>query len=104
MARYAGSLDCLLAGEDKNGEMRRSLLTSRPCPAIQRHEAIDSQLGAHYLHAFSDNHRILSTWSLVVFSKPGSVEMTVEDPQQCLEAWVDCLDLFKNFKAILLTC
>ena len=95
---YAGSLDCLLRGEDKNGEMQTILADLKTLSSHRSQtRSIARQAGA-YLCLLGDTHRIFVDKVIGVFSKPGSVEVTIEDPQQCMEAWVDCLDLFKNWK------
>ena len=63
--------------------------------------SIARQAGA-YLCLLEDNHRIFVDKVIGVFSKPGSVEVTVEDPQQCMEAWVVVLICLK-LETILLT-
>ena len=95
---YAGSLDCLLRGEDKNGEMVTILADLKTLSSHHSStRSIARQAGA-YIALLCDVEQIHVDRVLGVFSKPGSVEITVEDPQTCLEAWVDCLDLFKNWK------
>ena len=95
---YAGSLDCLLRGEDNNGEMVTILADLKTLSSHHSStRSIARQAGA-YIALLCDVEQIHVDRVLGVFSKPGSVEITVEDPQTCLEAWVDCLDLFKNWK------
>ena len=95
---YAGSIDVLLKGNDKNGEPQTILadlktLSSKRSPT----RSISKQAGA-YICLLADVERIQVDKVLGVFSKPGSVEITVEDPQDCIDAWLDCLDAFKKWK------
>ena len=58
----------------------------------------DQQLGA-YLSMLVDHHAIKIDECRTVWSRPEKTYVgEIQDPDQCLEAWVDKLDLFKMTK------
>lgn len=86
--RYAGSLDFLLRGEDRNGKELTLLgdlkTKGNASSKVGDHKA---QLGA-YLSMLAQWHSDL--WvdrCIVVNSFPGRVELTTYETQECLDAW-----------------
>ena len=93
---FAGSFDALLRGLDKSGKPQTILMDLKTLKhAHSPTRSIAKQAGA-YICLLNDNHKILVDRVVGVFSKPGSVEMVVEDPQDCIDAWQDCLVEFRK--------
>ena len=93
---FAGSFDGLLRGFDKEGKPITVLMDLKSLKhADSKTRSIAKQAGA-YICLLNDNHKILVDRVLGVFSKPGSVELVVEDPQDCIDAWQDCLLEFRK--------
>ena len=93
---FAGSFDGLLRGLDKQGNPQTILMDLKTLKhAGSPVRSIAKQAGA-YICLLNDNHKILVDRVVGVFSKPGSVELVVEDPQDCIDAWQDCLLEFRK--------
>lgn len=90
---YAGSFDFLLKGTDGKiilGDLKTLARANSPTRSVA------TQLGA-YLYLMSQWHpEIMVTRCMGVFSKPGKVELTVHEPQECLDAWMSSLDAHKS--------
>ena len=97
--RYAGSLDFLLAGETPSGEPKVLLgdlkSKQRLNSAVGDHRA---QLGAYYSMLIQHHPYLIVDQCIVVNSFPGKVEISVYEPQQCLEAWDDRYQAFCEWK------
>ena len=93
---FAGSFDGLMRGFDQQGNPNTWLMDLKTLKhAGSPTRSIAKQAGA-YICLLNDNHKILVDRVVGVFSKPGSVEMVVEDPQDCIDAWQDCLVEFRK--------
>ena len=93
---FAGSFDGLLRGLDKQGKPITVLMDLKTVKrANSPTRSIAKQAGA-YITLLNDNHQIFVDRVVGVFSKPGSVELVVEDPQDCIDAWQDCLLEFRK--------
>ena len=93
---FAGSFDGLLRGFNKDNEPITVLMDLKTLKhAGSPTRSIAKQAGA-YITLLNDNHQIFVDRVVGVFSKPGSVELVVEDPQDCIDAWQDCLLEFRK--------
>ena len=93
---FAGSFDGLLRGFSKEGEPITVLMDLKTLKhAGSPTRSIAKQAGA-YICLLNDNHKIIVDRVVGVFSKPGSVELVVEDPQDCIDKWHHCLTEFKK--------
>ena len=93
---FTGAFDCLLEGPDKDGNTIRVLADfktlSKPHSPTRK---LARQLGS-YCSLLIDTHQLSVSKCMGIFCRPGSVELTVEEPDDCLGAWVDCLDTFRK--------
>ena len=98
-ARYAGSLDFLLAGETPSGEPKILLgdlkTKQRSNSTVGDHRA---QLGAYYSMLIQHHPLLVVDQCIVVNSFPGRVEISVHEPAECLAAWDDKFQKFNEFK------
>ncbi len=93
---FAGSFDGLLRGFDRDNQPITVLMDLKTLKhAGSPVRSIAKQAGA-YITLLNDNHKIFVDRVVGVFSKPGSVELVVEDPQDCIDAWQDCLLEFRK--------
>ena len=93
---FTGAFDCLLEGPSRDGDTIRVLADfktlSKPHSPTRK---LSRQLGS-YLSLLLDTEQISVSKCMGIFCRPGSVELTVEEPDDCLGAWADCLDVFKK--------
>ena len=95
---YAGSLDSLLRGRDRDGKEQTLLVDLKTLSSARgRPRSIARQAGS-YITMLNDRHKIAVDRVIGVFSMPGRVELKVEEPADCLAAWQDCLEKFHLFK------
>lgn len=93
---FAGSFDALLRGPDKDGNDTTVLVDLKTLArASTPVRSIAKQAGA-YIALLNDNHQVHVDRVIAVFSKPGTVDIKVEQPDECLASWVDHLDYFKS--------
>ncbi len=94
---YAGSFDCLLRGEGKDGKTKTILCDLKTLSrANSPTRSVATQLGA-YLYLMTQWHPdILVDSCMGIFSKPGAVELVVHDPQECLDSWMQALQTHKD--------
>jgi hypothetical protein len=87
-----GSLDALVRDKDSG----KLLLLDLKTQSSERASTYDTsiQLGA-YLAMLIDHYRVEISECLTVWSRPGKALITRANPDKCLAAWVDTLDLFK---------
>ena len=93
---FAGSFDALVRGVSKSGDPLTILIDLKTL----KHEnsptrSCAKQFGA-YTTLLNDAHHVYVDKCVGVFSRPGSVELVVEDPQDCIDAWQDCLLEFRK--------
>ena len=91
-----GTLDAL--GVDKRTGNKVLIDLKTQSSARANTYSTDQQLGA-YLSMLVDHHAMKIDECRTVWSRPEKTYVgEIQDPDQCLEAWVDKLDLFKMTK------
>ena len=91
-----GTLDAL--GVDKRTGNKVLIDLKTQSSARANTYSTDEQLGA-YLSMLADHHAMKIDECRTVWSRPEKTYVgEIQDPDQCLEAWVDKLDLFKMTK------
>ena len=91
-----GTLDAL--GVDKRTGNKVLIDLKTQSSARANTYSTDQQLGA-YLSMLIDHHAMKIDECRTVWSRPEKTYVgEIQDPDQCLEAWVDKLDLFKMTK------
>ena len=91
-----GTLDAL--GVDKRTGNKVLIDLKTQSSARANTYSTDQQLGA-YLSMLVDHHGLKIDECRTVWSRPEKTYVgEIQDPDQCLEAWVDKLDLFKMTK------
>ena len=93
---FAGSFDALVRGVSKAGDPLTILIDLKTL----KHEhsptrSCAKQFGA-YTTLLNDAHHVYVDKCVGLFSRPGSVELVVEDPQDCIDKWQHCLTEFKK--------
>ena len=88
---YAGTLDCLFT----NGKSFKLVDLKTQSRKNAAPYSTDVQLGA-YCQLLEQNHGIFVDQCVTLWARPGTTAQTVAEPEECRQAWTDCLDQFKR--------
>ena len=67
--------------------------------AVDRRKPATAQLGG-YLSMLIDHHQLNVDWCYTLVSGPGRCRVIQSEPDECLGAWVDAWDCFKNLEGL----
>lgn len=94
---YAGSLDCLLEGPDKDGNTITVLADLKTLSSARSKTRSIARQAGGYISMLNDQGVHVDK-VLGIFAKPNGTELRVEDPADCLVKWCDALDCFKALR------